>query len=594
MNTTNFPSLINTIRTIKDKNQFKHYIDFIQFPYYRNLSLNTRIKFEFPLTIFLGQNGSGKSSTLHALYGSTKSKTPYEFWFDTKVDPVEYYDEEKRRHSFWYSYKDSEGKINEVVKARIKREKNPNNWETSRPLRWAGMSGDERNSPIEKNVVYIDFRAELSAFDKYFYFGNIKKTVAKNKQEFIQRKSISLKKLFDGKTKFIGAGGKNQNKPLINLTQNELEQISFILGKIYISGRMIEHSLFRNEGYSVLFQTNFAKYSEAFAGSGEMAVVRLVTEILKAPDYSLILLDEPEVSLHPGAQERLQSFLLEEIKKKKHQIIISSHSPILVKDLPPEAIKVFYQNPNDGRFIVKEGLNYKEAFFHIEYRDETYKNIHVEDTLAKNILNKLIAHAKPESQKILNIVYNPGGNTVLKKEFISVFCRNNKTNDFILFDGDQKVTEHHFDYKTLPYQDISITRLKKEIKNQTKVDVEFSIDGGDGQRRDDQQLELLKKYLDYYRSNVFYIPKKIPEDIIWDDKRALDLLSFKDNPKNELSKINNPKHDSKTKFKLLTEIVFGSIENIESCHNLFIESWLNKKNEDYFEILSIINKIIAK
>ncbi|KIE18188.1 hypothetical protein DS62_13105, partial [Smithella sp. SC_K08D17] len=363
--------LINVLFQMKRNNQFKSYIDFIQFPFYRNLSLDTRISFEFPLTVFLGQNGCGKSSTLHALSGAPKDRTPYEFWFDTKVDPIEYYNDERKRHSFWYSYNDENGNKIEVVKARIKRKDDPNYWETSRPLRWAGMTSKKRNAPLLKNVIYLDFRKELSAFDKYFYFGNIKNSKARNKQEFIRRKSTSLKKLFDAEVALIKTRNKNLNESLHNLSNEEIKNISFILGKEYLAGKSIKHSLFRNEGYSILFKTNHAKYSEAFAGSGEMAVVRLVLEVLNAPAYSLILLDEPEVSLHPGAQSRLQSFLLNEIKKKKHQIVMSSHSPMFVESLPPEAIKVFYQNPNDGRFIVKEGLNYKESFFHIQFNEGT-------------------------------------------------------------------------------------------------------------------------------------------------------------------------------------------------------------------------------
>lgn len=96
-----FGKLIEDIKAIKDANKFNNYIDFIQFPFYRNLQPNTRITFEFPLTVFVGQNGSGKSSTLHAIQGCPDGYTPYKFWFDTKVDPIQYYDDENRRHSFF-------------------------------------------------------------------------------------------------------------------------------------------------------------------------------------------------------------------------------------------------------------------------------------------------------------------------------------------------------------------------------------------------------------------------------------------------------------------------------------------------------------
>lgn len=61
---------ILTIQKMKEKNVFKNYIEYIQFPFFKNLMPGTRINFTFPITILVGKNGSGKSSTLHALYGA--------------------------------------------------------------------------------------------------------------------------------------------------------------------------------------------------------------------------------------------------------------------------------------------------------------------------------------------------------------------------------------------------------------------------------------------------------------------------------------------------------------------------------------------
>ncbi len=72
-------SLIPELFRMKARNAFRNYIEYIQFPYFRNLEKDTRINFDFPLTVFVGQNGSGKSSTLHALYGAPKRNTPLSF-----------------------------------------------------------------------------------------------------------------------------------------------------------------------------------------------------------------------------------------------------------------------------------------------------------------------------------------------------------------------------------------------------------------------------------------------------------------------------------------------------------------------------------
>ncbi|WP_158856236.1 ATP-dependent nuclease [Lunatibacter salilacus] len=590
--------VIKVINSIKKAGGLKRYIDFIQFPYYRNIEIDTRISFDFPLTVFIGQNGCGKSSCLHALFGAPDRYTPYKFWFDTKVDPIVYYDDAKRRHSFWYSFRDSKGSIKEVIKARIKREDNPNYWETSRPLVWAGMKARKtRDSPLKKQVIYLDFRSELSAFDKYYYFGDIKNTKSKNKQEFIRKKATSLHNVLSGKVAFIKNRFGKVNQALRNLTDSELKWISFILGKQYIAGKYLEHKFYRIEGYSVIFNTNHAKYSEAFAGSGEVAIVRLVLQVLDANPFSLILLDEPEVSLHPGAQGRLQLFLLEQIKIKKHQVILTTHSPSIVKGLPKEAIKVFYQNPRNGRFLVKENLTPEEAFYHIEFPINTRKNIIVEDVLAQEIVLNVLEKMGKETKNLFNVKFNPGGETVIKKEFITVYCREKNSKDFIFFDGDQKPVAPHYDWQNFSTSDLSVNFLKGKIKEQTKVDIKFSVDSGQIGGNEQQQLDLLKSYMDYYRKNVSYLPQRTPEDIIWSDELAENLVKGVIlNPSeikiilSELTKIK----ETKLKFAFMSDKVQGesSADAISSIHKQFIRRWLNIENQDFKEIRNVIANII--
>ncbi|PZF73939.1 ATP-dependent nuclease [Taibaiella soli] len=590
--------LITTIKSVKKSGNIKKYIDFIRFPFYRNLEIDTIINFDFPLTVFIGQNGCGKSSCLHALYGAPRGKTPYEFWFDTSVDPVEYFDDQKKRHSFWYVFKNERGESNEVVKARIRRNNDPNYWETSRPLVWAGMIPREdsrRNPPIEKNVVYIDFRAELSAFDKYFYFGDTVGISTRNKQEFIRKKSKQLQDIITGKKDFIYTKAGAVNGPVKTLSENELKWISFILGKKYISAHFVEHSFFRNHGYTVIFKTDFANYSEAFAGSGEVAVVRLVLKILEAAEYSLILLDEPEVSLHPGAQERLKVFLLEQIKIKKHQIVLTSHSASIVDGLPKEAIKVFHQSPNTGRFLVKENLTSEEAFYHIEFPLATKKNIIVEDILASEIILATLNELGPEIKNIFNVKYNPGGESVIKKEFIPVFCRDGSRNNFVFFDGDQKTTNDHYNWQKFSTADLNVSFLKSKIKEQTKEDIKFSVDSLGNSGNETQQIELQKNYLDFYLYKVFYLPKNTPEEIIWSDsfsnstaKAILGTDKYKEYS-NEIRSTTNYKE----KFSIHSKYTSGgnTSEDILATQKIFIQKWINEKNGDYNAIVSSIDSI---
>jgi predicted ATPase len=86
-----------------NRNIFKKYIEYIRFPFFKNFEKDLKVNFTFPVTFIVGQNGSGKSSLLHALYGAPEGKSVEEFWYTTDLDPIN--DLKDNRHCFIYSYK---------------------------------------------------------------------------------------------------------------------------------------------------------------------------------------------------------------------------------------------------------------------------------------------------------------------------------------------------------------------------------------------------------------------------------------------------------------------------------------------------------
>jgi predicted ATP-dependent endonuclease of OLD family len=102
---------------------------------------------------------------------------------------------------------------------------------------------------------------------------------------------------------------------------------------------------------------------------------------LRSQNGSLLLFDEPETSLRPKAQAEVRSFLLNMCKERKHQILICSHSPEMVKGLPKDAIKVFTPIP-ERKFRVIQNVKPSEAFFFLGSAITLKSIIFVEDTLA--------------------------------------------------------------------------------------------------------------------------------------------------------------------------------------------------------------------
>ena len=237
----NIDELIKIIFQIKDKQQFKNYIDYIRFPSFKNLENNTKITFDFPLTIFVGQNGSGKSSALQAVYGCPGGYSIGNYWFSTELDPIL----NISRPSIIYSYNGME-----VLKTRIRREftmkyqgkgeekeykyLDPDYWEPARPkasFKMKVLSGKARNPTIDKEVIYLDFRSELSAFDKTFYFKEIRKSKKFPNIKFFLRNAS--KPVLLSINKFNNEKGKDyqENNKVFKVTEKTLNIISEILGK---------------------------------------------------------------------------------------------------------------------------------------------------------------------------------------------------------------------------------------------------------------------------------------------------------------------------------------------------------------------------
>src|SRR4029077_20194792 len=65
-------------------------------------------------------------------------------------------------------------------------------------------------------------------------------------------------------------------------------------------------------------------------GYGVSQALPVVVETLQAPRGSLFLLQQPEVHLHPRAQAALGTYLADISKRRRHTILIETHSDYLI------------------------------------------------------------------------------------------------------------------------------------------------------------------------------------------------------------------------------------------------------------------------
>lgn len=562
------------LKKIMASSKIEPFIRHIRFPFFKNLAEGSKIDFEYPITALVGQNGTNKSSVLRALFGSPNNYSLGSLWFSTDVDEIK----DGGRSRFIYGYYDkATDSIVEVIKTRISKENDPDYWEPSRPLKSDNMAPmpstkistnqlRTRWKAIDKNVIYLDFRATISAFDKFFYHSDFH---TYPKKDYLRKRSQMLKDIIDNDLKKYQPHKEKKDKLFVNtlLEKSKVEAISKILGRKYTSIRLIEHSLFTNDkAPTIILQSENLKYSEAFAGSGEFAVSILVHKLMDSPDASLILLDEPEVSLHPSAQCQLMEFLSEQALKKKHQIVISTHSSTIVKDLPKNAIKLFCLNDKIGKVDVLQNVSPEESFFILGERIDK-RTVIVEDRLAKRFVEKAL---KAGGEALLNsfeVKHVPGGAGSILQTLAVPLCVANVKNVIFLLDGDQSRTDDYPTSDSIPEN--QNTNLQNIIKKITNQDIKFSCDGSNGSSNNNQKYKMQRNFIDFIHDKIAFLPVYTPEAFLIENVHG-DYKEYKDQiPKN----IQDAKEITKELCKLDT-----GLENVTS--------------DDIFETqIRILNKI---
>lgn len=75
---------------------------------------------------------------------------------------------------------------------------------------------------------------------------------------------------------------------------------------------------------------NSQGYKPSNVGFGYSHVLPIVVQVLLAKPGSIVIIENPEAHLHPGAQSRMVEFLINQIKEKSLQIFVESHSDHIV------------------------------------------------------------------------------------------------------------------------------------------------------------------------------------------------------------------------------------------------------------------------
>lgn len=153
-------------------------------------------------------------------------------------------------------------------------------------------------------------------------------------------------------TKMISAMLKNKNEKVGDVQKKVFNEINEIFENLSINVKVEDIS---QDGRNIPIFTNSSgdefDINELSSGEKQLFLRTLAIKMLN-PENSIILIDEPELSLHPKWQQRI----VDVYRKigKNNQIIIATHSPHILGSVRKENIMLLDKD-DDGKIVVRTG-----------------------------------------------------------------------------------------------------------------------------------------------------------------------------------------------------------------------------------------------
>ena len=302
----------------------------------RDISINFE-KNDKPLdlVVLAGSNGSGKTRVLESILQYFQDHIQYNYRGNS--NKIEIYFEEKEK--ICRNNVGDEMELYEGLKS---------------------FSYHEIDNP--RNEKHIKIKKELNILPKIIYVPteinfqkmNTASTTLVQEYNFINIVNTNLIKDIPSyiATKMISAMLKNKNEKVGDVQKKVFNEINEIFENLSIDVKVEDIS---QDGRNITLFTNSSgdefDINELSSGEKQLFLRTLAIKMLN-PENSIILIDEPELSLHPKWQQRI----VDVYRKigKNNQIIIATHSPHILGSVKKENIMLLDKD-DEGKIVVRTG-----------------------------------------------------------------------------------------------------------------------------------------------------------------------------------------------------------------------------------------------
>ncbi|UWX98465.1 ATP-binding protein [Arthrobacter zhaoxinii] len=241
------------------------------------------IRFDFPVTALVGPNGGGKTTVLGAAALIFEAIPPRRFFAKS-------------------------GKYDASML----------NWKVEYEL----LERDSKNTVATRTASYRKSKWNRTGIKRPVLLFGVTRTIPASERTDLHS--------------FIGGSFEGYSEQV--LSEGTREAVQRILGKEAQRYLLVDASKMSDKKLYAATTPSGDAYSEFHFGAGEASVIRIVADIEKSPDESLILIEEIENGLHPVATKRLVEYLIGVARRKSCQVIFSTHSNDALAPLPDEAV----------------------------------------------------------------------------------------------------------------------------------------------------------------------------------------------------------------------------------------------------------------
>jgi len=342
-----------------------------------------RFRLDYPIMAVVGENGVGKSTVLQAAAAVYKSTAEKEFikgrGFASDFFPNTAWDE-IRQAQIRYSVRQGNQTVSGIVRKKTDR--------------WLGNV--ERP---ERPVAYIDL-SRIQPISARVGYPRISKTP-------------------------------HSEASFLPFDKYRMGRLSQIMGRAFDVAKMSKTDIDPKREIPVLGYHG-AVYSGFHQGAGETTIAELLKTDL--PQHSLVLIDEIETSLHPRSQRRLVRDLAERCRERELQIVLTTHSPFILDELPHEARAQISEM--DGVRSIVYGVSPEFAMTKMDDVAQYECDLYVEDKRAQIMLVEILA--KFSQQTVLRCRTIPyGAASVGQALGIMVSQKRFPRPSCVFLDGDQ-------------------------------------------------------------------------------------------------------------------------------------------------------------